>query len=63
MTLVLVEHMDDVLSVALADPKIAAKFEPEAGLMIYKEGRLVTPEKPAPSPKQALTEGEPTSAH
>jgi ATP-dependent Lon protease len=56
MTLVLVEHMDEVLSVALADSKLATKFGSEAGLMIYREGRLVQ------SDEQAAKGGSPIGA-
>jgi ATP-dependent Lon protease len=42
MTLVLVDHMDDVLSVALADKATAMKFAPKTDLMIYREGELVS---------------------
>ncbi len=41
MTLVLVDHMDEVLSTALADREIAARFETKNDLMVYREGRLV----------------------
>lgn len=42
MTLVLVEHMDDVLSVALADKETADKFASQAKLMVYRNGSLVS---------------------
>ena len=41
MKLVLVDHMDDVLSVALAPGKIADKFNTGQELVVYDEGRLV----------------------
>ncbi len=44
MTLVLVDHMDDVLSVALAEKEMAQKFTKSSDLLVYKEGRLVQPE-------------------
>jgi ATP-dependent Lon protease len=62
MTLVLVEHMDDVLSVALADADMAEKFAPVAGLMVYKEGRLVTKTQESSISDQDMSEGESTSA-
>jgi ATP-dependent Lon protease len=49
MRLVLVEHMDDVLSEALADPKMAGKFAPKEKLMVYENGVLVQPDEPAES--------------
>jgi ATP-dependent Lon protease len=45
MTLVLVEHMDDVLSVALADREMAKKFGNEEDLLVYRDGRLVEHDK------------------
>ena len=47
MTLVLVDHVDDVLSVALADKAMADKFSAADDLVIYREGRLVQPEATA----------------
>jgi ATP-dependent Lon protease len=47
MRLVLVEHMDDVLSEALADPKMAAKFASQDKLVVYENGVLVQPDEPA----------------
>ncbi|MCP4680488.1 MAG: endopeptidase La [Deltaproteobacteria bacterium] len=64
MTLVLVDHMDDVLSVALAEQEMAQKFTKTSELIVYKEGRLVQsdmdseteappmPSNDSPSPNQ-----------
>jgi ATP-dependent Lon protease len=49
MRLVLVDHMDDVLFEALADPKMAGKFAPKEKLMVYENGVLVQPDEPAES--------------
>ncbi len=46
MKLVLVDHMDEVLSVALADPKMADRFEISGELMIYENGQLVQSDEP-----------------
>ncbi|MDJ0766048.1 MAG: endopeptidase La [Myxococcota bacterium] len=53
MTLILVDHMDSVLSSALTKSEMAEKFEPAANLIVYKEGHLVQPDtqsEPDPSP-------------
>jgi ATP-dependent Lon protease len=46
MRLVLVEHMDEVLREALADPALVARFGDAAAPMVYQEGRLVQPGDP-----------------
>ncbi|MCP4606835.1 MAG: endopeptidase La [Proteobacteria bacterium] len=44
MTLILVDHVDEVLSVALADSNMAFKFSSANDPIIYKEGKLVQPD-------------------
>jgi ATP-dependent Lon protease len=61
MTLVLVDHMDEVLSVALADKEKAQKFASESDLMIYRDGELVSSERqPAPSDEALPAGSSPT---
>jgi ATP-dependent Lon protease len=47
MRLVLVDHMDQVIREALADPSIGAKLGAERATVVYQEGRLVKPEPPS----------------
>ncbi len=64
MTLVLVDHVDDVLSVALADEAMADKFSAANDLVIYREGRLVQPEataETASTPEQNAESPTPSS--
>jgi ATP-dependent Lon protease len=57
MRLVLVDHVDEVLSEALVDPKLRNRFASPEGLMVYENGELVTPNSPAekdtPAPPSA----------
>ncbi|MCU0664540.1 MAG: endopeptidase La [Myxococcota bacterium] len=43
MRLVLVDHMDDVLAEALVDPSFIHKLERPSGILVYEDGKLVTP--------------------
>jgi ATP-dependent Lon protease len=63
MRLVLVDHMDEVLREALAEPTLVEKFDDAAEPLIYQEGRLVQPESkdepeaPQPSPPEPPAAG------
>lgn len=57
MTLVLVEHMDEVLSVALADKETAAKFADASALMMYQDGALVSRERQVAALEDVLPAG------
>jgi ATP-dependent Lon protease len=63
MRLVLVDHMDEVLREALADPELIQKFDDADEPLIYQEGRLLQPggpeepEAPQPSPPEPPAAG------
>ena len=44
MRLVLVDHMDQVIREAFADPELATRLGGERETLVYQEGRLVQPE-------------------
>jgi ATP-dependent Lon protease len=58
MTLVLVDHMDEVLGVALTDQEVAKKFGTPEKLVTYREGKLVQSETEKTKEKVSVPEGE-----
>jgi ATP-dependent Lon protease len=63
MTLFLVEHMDEVLSLALVDSDVVGQIKSEDQLVVYREGRLVQPEAPSETEAPASSSVDPPSAN
>jgi ATP-dependent Lon protease len=62
MTLYLVDHVDEVLSLALVDSELTDRIEPAESIIVYKEGRLVQPSAPSEAEAPASSSISPPSA-